>query len=1258
LVAIMTAVFIALSAGSASALTTRQVKSQITDFDWPTGVAIGPSDSLWVADHGAHAVSKFSSAGAFEAQNTGVGTWGETLSLEGMAFSVAADEVFVDDSHFEQETETFQNHFWGLDPGTAAYTGKDLHEGLGTSQIVAIAADNSGTATDGDLYFSKGLTVVLRIKATTGAADDFTAGPGAGTNELTGPFTEARGLAVAPNGDLYVAGRNAGSEPAIFEFEASGAFIREITEAEPGQPLSSLRALAVDPTNGDLLVLEGSGVSEFDAAGTYLRHISEPGGAGFAGSVLGVAVDSDGTLYVSEKNFESGFAAVDVFGPLITIPDVTTLPAEVHSSTEVTLNGEVDPVGEPLTECFFEYGLTTAYGQTAECEPEASALGEGNAPVPVEAQLIGIAPGTYHYRLVAANADGVNEEGNDEIFFAGASIDSTSVSEVAGTSATLEAEFNPHGFPTTYHFEYDTVPYTEGEGPHGSATPIGSAGAGEVDVARTAPIAGLTPNTTYYFRAVATNSLGTVLGPQRSFVTQGAFASLLPDSRGWELVSPPAKHGGALEAMAEEGGLIQAAADGDGIAYFSLAPPDSEPAGSRSAAGVTQLLSTRGVAGGWSTADLATPHQAPVGFTPGNPSEYKLFSSDLSLGAVEPEGATPLSPQTTEKTPYLRSSNGEYTPLVTGANVPPSVHFGGIDPKPERFEGTVQFVIASPDFSHILLRSPQPLTADFPLGFEPTENIFEWSAGSLQLVSWLPPAPANFCGPGGPACHAAEVPGDRAEVGRGDELVRNAISTDGSRVVFTTNFGRGPLYLRDLVRGETIRLDAAQGVTEPGSAGAAFQYASADGSRVFFTDAKHLVPGASSTGSDLYMCQIVEVAGHLACALTDLSVNHLHPADSAQVLGDVIGGAEDGSSVYFVAAGALTEGAAPGGCGLGVLASSSCNLYRYDLATEEIRLVAVLSGADAPDWQAGANLGKLTARVSPNGRYFAFMSQRPLTGYDNRDAKTGVRDQEVFLYDAAAQGGEGKLLCASCDPSGARPHGAFDKGEYPGLLVDRRPNWAGQTLAANIPAWTDIALGQALYQSRYLSDSGRLFFNAADALVPADSNGTFDVYEFEFPQGSGQPESNACTTSSPTYGPASGGCVSLISSGTSPGESAFMDASESGDDVFFLTNSRLTGKDQDTALDLYDARVGGGELEAVKPVECSGDACQQPAVPPNDPTPGSLTFNGAGNVLECSKGEVKKSGKCVAMKSKKHKKSHKKHKKSKRTASHNRGGAK
>ena len=71
--------------------------------------------------------------------------------------------------------------------------------------------------------------------------------------------------------------------------------------------------------------------------------------------------------------------------------------------------------------------------------------------------------------------------------------------------------------------------------------------------------------------------------------------------------------------------------------------------------------------------------------------------------------------------------------------------------------------------------------------------------------------------------------------------------------------------------------------------------------------------------------------------------------------------------------------------------------------------IALLSGEDAPDWDEGANVSDentafQTVRVSPNGGYLAFMSQRSLTGYDNEDVSSehpGERlDEEVYLYDS------------------------------------------------------------------------------------------------------------------------------------------------------------------------------------------------------------------------------------------------------------------
>jgi hypothetical protein len=165
-------------------------------------------------------------------------------------------------------------------------------------------------------------------------------------------------------------------------------------------------------------------------------------------------------------------------------------------------------------------------------------------------------------------------------------------------------------------------------------------------------------------------------------------------------------------------------------------------------------------------------------------------------------------------------------------------------------------------------------------------------------------------------------------------------------------------------------------------------------------------------------------------------------------------------------------------------------------------------------------------------------------------------------------------------------------GEGLGLLVDRVETWSGHWLAGDLPGWTGAEGENAIYQSRYLSDGGRLFFNSPVALVPADKNTKNDVYEYE-PVGVG-----TCADES--------GCISLISSGTSERESAFLDASVSGNDVFFLTAQPLVASDHDTSLDVYDARdcsqapcitpPSEVKVQCASEAECKTAVTSQPAL--------------------------------------------------------------
>ena len=84
---------------------------------------------------------------------------------------------------------------------------------------------------------------------------------------------------------------------------------------------------------------------------------------------------------------------------------------------------------------------------------------------------------------------------------------------VTASGAILNGTVNPNGLPTTYYFQWG--PSTA----YGQTTAIQSAGSGTSNVAVSANLTGLTLNTTYHYRIIATNSSGTAYGADRIFIT-------------------------------------------------------------------------------------------------------------------------------------------------------------------------------------------------------------------------------------------------------------------------------------------------------------------------------------------------------------------------------------------------------------------------------------------------------------------------------------------------------------------------------------------------------------------------------------------------------------------------------------------------------------------------------------------------------------------------------------------------------------------
>jgi DNA-binding beta-propeller fold protein YncE len=1136
-------------------------------------------------------------------------------------------------------------------PPLLAQTPPDGQAGSGAGELNlphALAAD----PTNGHIYVAEGLNArISEFTAWGKFVKAFGWGVSDGSNEAqtctasceagkegtgAGQFSRPSAVAVDALGNVYVVDR---LNSRVEKFNSTGQFLL-MFGGEVNKTSGANVCTATDVTNGDECGAgtEGVGAEEFSnlSVGTLLA--TGPSGNVYVGDANRIHVFSPAGALVEEINFseitglpaggdvrsltvdESGHIYFDFAQDCVGVPTLPGVYELAGGSHEIATKLNVDcPKALDLDSQEDLYVAASFHDPNREEMLEFNkdgeclvCLGDGFARAPADGELKGVITTEACGPIDIYASFYLNEQFGDESYFdlygpppnadicppppVPPTIADQFAAAVGTETATLRAAINPHFWPdTTYYLEWGAENCATSACTAQPLPPGASLGGQVIDAPVTTNgilLHGLSPGTTYHYRFVAQSSGGgPVFGADRTFTTfpstqrppdscanapfRVGLGAALPDCRAYEMVSPLEKNGGNILALKNVFGYPAAMNQSD-LAGSKLTYSSARSFGdAQSSPYTSQYLATR-TAGGWSTQGISPPRNGPI-FERGQTTdtEFKAFSPDLCLAWLRHDTDPPLSEGAPEG----------FAGLYRRDNCPEASYGALRTPAPpstpaENYEPELQGYSA--DGETAIFVANDALTVDAPAIPSGQIELYESKLGEEpKYVCILPNETPDTGG-----CSAGTYnPG--GGFGR-SASVQGAISEDGSRIFWSdSSLGEGKLYLR--VDGAETRAVSAFAEGKSKTKASQFWAAAADGSAAIFT-----------TGENLYEYNV-------------------ESSTSAKIAGKVkglMGVSKDASHLYFVSEEAL-EGAAVAG---------KPNLYLSVRSGEEHQIIFIMqvSAADAAaetlqQTPSPVNVEpvKHTARVTPDGGALAFTSTvRPTpTGFDNTDVQSGEPDAEAYLYDAASE----ELRCVSCNRTGARPQG--EELEVGGFKTGI---WA----AGEIAPWEN-----QLYAPRVISDTGdRLFFASTEPLVGGDTNDELDVYQWEAPGTGG------CSEGAGSYVPQTGGCVDLISSGESPFRSEFIDATPSGDDVFFGTLASLVPQDYGL-VDIYDARAGGGfPPSPVSPGECEGASCQSPPPPPAPQSLASAGYVGPGTHAppkkkSCPKG---RKAKCAKKKHNRH----------------------
>ena len=657
------------------------------EFASPQGVAVDQaSGDVYVVDAGNWRVEKFTASGSFVlAFGAGVDvttggdvctaasgdTCGPGTSGSGAGEFQAPAFVAVDDSggasagdvYVADTGDDVVSKFDSSGNLIASWaSGGQLNGSASFGSIDGIAVDASG-----DLLVINGGNVVYEFGQDGSAI----------TNFATTRGMDPAGLAVNGSGDLF----KVNGDGSVEELTSSGGDVGQVTQ-------TSAAGIAIDPSSGDLFVNTATGIAEyaFDSSG----NVIQPGGSPCAvqpntgcaatdsfGSLTagtGVAFDPSvtlagsggpGALYAADASADD----VAVFVPPAPAAPSVLAGSEAASSVtsdSATIGASVNANGLD-THYYFEYVDDADYDSSA---PDPYSAGTQIPAAPgtdigsaffvqsLTANLTGLAATTeYHFRVVATNSMGTTD-GPDQTFTTATplapSVDSESSSNIAATTATLNAQVNPDYADTHYYFEYvdaadynpaATDPYSAGtQIPAAPGTDIGSVFG---DQTVTANLTNLQPGVTYHYRVVAANTIGTTDGTDQTLTTYPVVTGPAQDIQGTTVTltgvvnpqgadatyyfeyGPDTNYGTQIPITPADAG------SGNSPVAVSIQLTNLDPS-------VTYHYALVATIGGTVTAGsdqtLVLPYIAPPDATTGSATSLGTTTATLS-GSVDPEGS-------------------------------------------------------------------------------------------------------------------------------------------------------------------------------------------------------------------------------------------------------------------------------------------------------------------------------------------------------------------------------------------------------------------------------------------------------------------------------------------------------------------------------------------------------------------------------------------------------------------------------------------